>query len=332
MTAAALAATLAGAVLTACGPHTSTSTSAQAAPSAASPSASAQSPTAPGSASDNPTPSRDVLPSAASPSASAQSPTAPGSASDNPTPSRGAPLTPSHSAPLSPPNSNSTTAPGAAASPGSSVIGKAPGGGPLADPSISRGAAGGGKTVALTFDDGPDPRWTPQILALLAQHHAKATFCEIGPQAQRFPYLTKAIKAAGDRLCDHSVHHNEQQDRMSVDYNTHEIVDAQRDIADAAGAGTKLWYYRAPGGDFTPWIRAIAAQHDLRPLGWSDDANDWRRPGVDGILRNVDQNLRPGAVILMHDGGGDRSQTVQALARLLDQLDAQGYSYGFPVV
>ncbi|MFJ5534196.1 polysaccharide deacetylase family protein [Streptomyces sp. NPDC093261] len=332
MTAAALVATLAGAVLTACGPHTSTSTSAQAAPSAAYPSASAQSPTAPGSASDNPTPSRGVPPSAAYPSVSAQSPTAPGSTSDNPTPSRGVPLTPSHSAPLSPPNSNSTTAPGAAASPGSSVIGKAPGGGPLADPSISRGAAGGGKTVALTFDDGPDPRWTPQILALLAQHHAKATFCEIGPQAQRFPYLTKAIKAAGDRLCDHSVHHNEQQDRMSVDYNTHEIVDAQRDIADAAGAGTKLWYYRAPGGDFTPWIRAIAAQHDLRPLGWSDDANDWRRPGVDGILRNVDQNLRPGAVILMHDGGGDRSQTVQALARLLDQLDAQGYSYGFPVV
>ncbi|MGW2698211.1 polysaccharide deacetylase family protein [Streptomyces sp. NPDC001296] len=302
MTAAALVATLAGAFLTACGPRTSTSTPAQAAPSAA------------------------------SPSASAQSPTAPGSASDNPTPSRGVPLTPSHSAPLSPPNSNSTTAPGAAASPGSSVSGKAPGGGPLADPSISRGAAGGGKTVALTFDDGPDPRWTPQILALLAQHHAKATFCEIGPQAQRFSYLTKAIKAAGDRLCDHSVHHNEQQDRMSVDYNTHEIVDAQRGIADAAGAGTKLWYYRAPGGDFTPWIRAIAAQHDLRPLGWSDDANDWRRLGVDGILRNVDQNLRPGAVILMHDGGGDRSQTVQALARLLDQLDAQGYSYGFPVV
>lgn len=299
MTAAALAAALAGTVLTACGPHTGTSASPQ------------------------------VTPSVASSSASVESPTAPGSASDKPTPSRGVPLTPSDSASLSP--SGSDTAPGAAALPGGSVISKAPGGGRLADSSVSRGAAGGGKTVALTFDDGPDPRWTPQILALLAQHHAKATFCEIGPRAQQFPYLTKAVKAAGDRLCDHSVHHNEQQDRMSVDYNTHEIVDAQRGIVDAAGAGTKLWYYRAPGGDFTPWIRAIAAQHDLRPLGWSDDANDWRRLGVDSILRNVDQNLRPGAVILMHDGGGDRSQTVQALARLLDQLDAQGYSYGFPV-
>ncbi|MEU8589552.1 polysaccharide deacetylase family protein [Streptomyces sp. NPDC048664] len=298
MTTAALAAALAGTALTACGPHAGTSTTAR------------------------------VTPSVASPPTSTPSPAAPGPASDSPTPPGGGLLAPSSSASLSP--SDSAGAPDAAASPGNSAIGKAPGGGPPAEASVSSGAAGGGRTVALTFDDGPDPSWTPQILALLAQHHAKATFCEIGPQAQRFPYLTKAIKDAGHRLCDHSVHHNEQQDRMSVDYNTHEIADAQQDIADAAGAGTKLWYYRAPGGDFTPAIRTIAAQHDLRPLGWSDDANDWRRPGVDGILRNVNQNLRPGAVILMHDGGGDRSQTVQALARLLDQLDAQGYSYGFP--
>ncbi|MFJ8389406.1 polysaccharide deacetylase family protein [Streptomyces sp. NPDC094438] len=195
---------------------------------------------------------------------------------------------------------------------------------------LSHSASGTGKTVALTFDDGPDPRWTPQILALLAQHNAKATLCEIGPNAQRYPDLTKAIVAAGHRLCDHSVHHNEQQSKMPLDYNTHEIVDAKREITDAAGGGTKLLYYRAPGGDFSPVIRGIAAQQGLRPLGWSVDSDDWQRPGVDSILNNINKDLKPGAVVLMHDGGGDRSQSVAALARLLDQLDAQGYTYTFP--
>ena len=102
---------------------------------------------------------------------------------------------------------------------------------------IEHAAEGGGRTVALTFDDGPDPRWTPQILRLLAQHHAKATFCEIGPNARANPGLVKRITAAGHRLCDHSVHHDEQQSHKSVDYNRHEIVDAQRDIAAAAAAG-----------------------------------------------------------------------------------------------
>ncbi|MGD3113069.1 polysaccharide deacetylase family protein [Streptomyces sp. YGL11-2] len=172
----------------------------------------------------------------------------------------------------------------------------------------------GGRSVALTFDDGPDPRWTPKVLALLAQHHAKATFCEIGPNAQRYPYLTKSIVAAGDRLCDHSVHHNERQSSMPLDYNIHEIADAQREISNAAGPGAKLWYYRAPGGDFKPAIRNIAAQHGLRPLGWSDDSDDWKRPGVANILQNINRNLHPGSIILMHDAGGDRSQTIAATA------------------
>jgi peptidoglycan/xylan/chitin deacetylase (PgdA/CDA1 family) len=195
---------------------------------------------------------------------------------------------------------------------------------------IEHAAEGGGRTVALTFDDGPDPRWTPQILRLLAQHHAKATFCEIGPNARANPGLVKRITAAGHRLCDHSVHHDEQQSHKSVDYNRHEIVDAQRDIAAAAGPGAKLWYYRAPGGDFSPAIREIAAARGLRPLGWTVDSEDWKRPGVNVILDNINTELKPGAVVLMHDAGGDRTQTVEALRILLDRLDAAGYTYAFP--
>jgi peptidoglycan/xylan/chitin deacetylase (PgdA/CDA1 family) len=195
---------------------------------------------------------------------------------------------------------------------------------------IEHAAEGGGRSVALTFDDGPDPRWTPQVLRLLAQHHAKATFCEIGPNARANPGLVKRITAAGHRLCDHSVHHDEQQSHKSVDYNRHEIVDAQREIAAAAGPGAKLWYYRAPGGDFSPAIREIAAARGLRPLGWTVDSEDWKRPGVNVILDNINTELKPGAVVLMHDAGGDRSQTVEALRILLDRLDAAGYTYAFP--
>ncbi|MDJ0339994.1 polysaccharide deacetylase family protein [Streptomyces sp. H10-C2] len=206
----------------------------------------------------------------------------------------------------------------------------APGGTSTTSREIQHGLEDGGKSVALTFDDGPDPRWTPQILALLAQHHAKATFCEIGPNAQAHPAVVKQITAAGHRLCDHSVHHDEHQSTKSLDYNTHEILDARKEITDAAGPGTEVPYYRAPGGDFKPWIREIAAVHGMRPLGWTSDSDDWKRTGTADILHHINANLRPGAIVLMHDGGGDRSQTVQALAKLLDQLDAQHYTYSFP--
>ncbi|MFF7214953.1 polysaccharide deacetylase family protein [Streptomyces sp. NPDC008238] len=197
--------------------------------------------------------------------------------------------------------------------------------------SIQHGVEAPGRSVALTFDDGPDPVWTPEVLDVLARHHAKATFCEIGPNARAHPDLVRRIAAAGHRLCDHSVHHDEAQSGKSEEYNRHEILDARDEISRAAGSGdTPLWYYRAPGGDFSPAIRAIAAGHGLRPLGWTVDSDDWRRPGADAILATVNRELKPGAIVLMHDGGGDRSQTVQALETLLDRLDAAGYTYTFP--
>ncbi|MFF8831226.1 polysaccharide deacetylase family protein [Streptomyces sp. NPDC015131] len=233
------------------------------------------------------------------------------------------------------------TSPGAA---GGSTPAPPPASGPsgrpsgTADPSptptpgaeIQHAVEGTGRVVALTFDDGPDPEWTPKVLRLLEQHHAKATFCMIGRNAARHPDLVRQVVAAGHRLCDHSMHHNERQSRQSEGYNRHEIVDAQQLIQKAAGPGGRVWYYRAPGGDFTPVIRRLAAVHGLRPLGWEVDAQDWRRPGVDTILGNIHASLAPGKVLLMHDGGGDRSQSVAALGRLLDELDSRSYHYAFP--
>ncbi len=197
------------------------------------------------------------------------------------------------------------------------------------DPSISRHSEDGGKTVNLTLDDGPDPVWTPRFLDLLGKHDAKAVFCVLGPAAKANPELLGRIVDAGHRLCDHSVHHDTGMDKKPVDYQTREILDA-KDMIDRASGGRRIWYYRAPGGAFTPESRRVAADHGMRPLGWNVDPSDYQRPGVDAIVTRVQQQLAKGPTVLMHDGGGNREQSFQALEKLLTWFDEQGYHYSFP--
>ncbi|MYS79257.1 polysaccharide deacetylase family protein [Embleya scabrispora] len=197
------------------------------------------------------------------------------------------------------------------------------------DPSISRDSEDGGKTVNLTLDDGPDPVWTPRFLDLLAKHHAKAVFCVLGPNAKAHPDLLGRIVDAGHRLCDHTVHHDTAMDKKPADYQAREILDA-KDMIDQASGGRPIQYYRAPGGAFTPESRQIAAAHGMRPLGWNVDPSDYQRPGVDTIVTRVQQQLAKGPTVLLHDGGGNREQTFQALEKLLTWFDAQGYHYSFP--
>ncbi|WP_331767809.1 polysaccharide deacetylase family protein [Embleya sp. NBC_00896] len=187
----------------------------------------------------------------------------------------------------------------------------------------------GDRTVALTFDDGPDPRWTPQVLALLDEYDVKATFCMVGPNARRHPDLVRRVVDAGHRLCDHSVTHDEKIDKRSAPQIEHEIVPARDAIAQAA-PGHDVDWFRAPGGAWSPTVRQVSAAYGLKPLGWSVDTRDWEKPGVDTILDNVRRELRPGGVILMHDAGGDRTQSVDALARLLPWLKDRGYRFAFP--
>ncbi|MGW1997698.1 polysaccharide deacetylase family protein [Embleya sp. NPDC001921] len=187
----------------------------------------------------------------------------------------------------------------------------------------------GHRTVALTFDDGPDPRWTPRVLALLDEYDVKATFCMVGPNASRHPDLVRRVVAAGHRLCDHSVTHDEQIDKRSTPRVEHEIVSARDEITRAA-PGHDVDWFRAPGGAWSPTVRQMSAAYGMKPLGWSVDTRDWEKPGVDKILDNVRRELRPGGVVLMHDAGGDRTQSVEALARLLPWLKAEGYRFAFP--
>ncbi|MCD9141180.1 polysaccharide deacetylase family protein [Streptomyces albireticuli] len=186
-----------------------------------------------------------------------------------------------------------------------------------------------GKTVNLTVDDGPDPTWTPKVLDLLKRYDVKATFCMVGPNAAKHPDLVKRVVAGGHRLCDHSMSHDTRMDKKSVEYQSKEILDAKKLIEEASG-GAPVRYYRAPGGAFTPDSRRIAAENGMRPLGWNVDTKDFEHPGVDKIVDTVKRQIGKGPTVLVHDAGGSRKQTVEALERLLPWLKQEGYTFSFP--
>ena len=202
---------------------------------------------------------------------------------------------------------------------------------PVVPDSIQHAAEIPGKAVNITIDDGPDPVWTPKVLAVLEAHHVHATFCMIGPQARANPTVVREVVADGNRLCDHTVHHDEAMDKKPLSYQRSEILDALAMIQQASG-GARVYYYRAPGGAFTPPSRALAARHGMRPLGWNVDTKDYTRPGVPAILATVKYEIGNGPTILFHDGGGERSQTVAALDQTLTWLHQQGYAFSFPKV
>jgi chitooligosaccharide deacetylase NodB len=197
----------------------------------------------------------------------------------------------------------------------------------IADPAQAQERTTVANTVALTFDDGPSATYTPQILDVLAEHRVKATFCLVGTQAQRFPELVRRILAEGHALCNHSMNH----DNLSAwtDEQIRADLAATIEVIQTAAPGASVPYFRAPYGS---WGRsaAVAAELGMARLGWTVDPRDWSRPGVDAIVQAVHAQLRPGGVVLMHDAGGDRSQTVQALDLLIPQLAEQGWTFTFP--
>lgn len=202
---------------------------------------------------------------------------------------------------------------------------------PVVPDSIVHATEAAGPAVNITIDDGPDPVWTPKVLQVLRQHHVHATFCMIGPQAAAHPDIVRQVVAEGHRLCDHTVHHDTTMDHKPFAYQKSEIMNALQMIETASG-GARVYYYRAPGGAFTPASRALAAQNGMRPLGWNVDTKDFDRPGVAAIVNTVKSEIHNGPTILFHDGGGQRAQTVAALDQTLTWLKGQGYAFSFPKV
>ncbi|WP_371496312.1 polysaccharide deacetylase family protein [Kitasatospora sp. NBC_00374] len=280
--------------------------------------------------------STGTAPSGASPSAAPAPGTTDGTGTSggpstpgSPAPTTGRPATPTAPATTKPAVPRPSTPAATKPTTGRTATSTPPAPPPKPAVSLVRSTASGGRSVALTFDDGPGPA-TGQILDLLAQYHVRATFCLIGTDAAANPAAVRRIVAEGHRLCDHTVHHPQPLHALPHDRQVQEIAAAKDMIVNAAGPGTPVSWFRAPGGDFTAENEQIAAQAGMRSLSWSVDPRDWSRPGTAAIVSAVQRGLRPGGVVLLHDGGGDRSQTVAALRQLLPWLTAQGYCFDLP--
>ncbi|MFE9693432.1 polysaccharide deacetylase family protein [Micromonospora sp. NPDC005806] len=178
----------------------------------------------------------------------------------------------------------------------------------------------GDRGVVLTFDDGPDPRWTPQVLDQLRAAHVTATFCLIGRQARRYPQLVARIVREGHQLCNHSWRHDLNLGRRPVADIRADLLRTNQAIR-AAVPRARIAWFRQPGGRWTPEEVAVARQLGMRSLHWSVDPQDWDHPTAATIIKRVESAGRPGSIVLMHDGGGDRSQTMAACRHLIPDLN-----------
>ncbi|MGI9118606.1 MAG: polysaccharide deacetylase family protein [Acidimicrobiales bacterium] len=186
-----------------------------------------------------------------------------------------------------------------------------------------------GNVVALTFDDGPHPVWTPQILDILRSEGVKATFCVVGSVGAKRPDLVVAERDAGNAMCDHTENHVIGLDRADPDKVVEEIDGGAQLLQSLLGAPPS--FYRPPGGSLGPLVIDVAHRGGMRVLHWSVDSRDYTKPPADALVAKVVGAARPGSVILLHDGGGDRSQTVAALRPIIQQLKAKGFSFTTPL-
>ena len=187
------------------------------------------------------------------------------------------------------------------------------------------------KTVALTFDDGPDPRWTPKILEVLRRHGVPATFFVVGAEAARHPELVRAELAAGHEVGAHTFTHSDLGAASGLRASI-EMRLTQSALAGAAGIETHL--LRLPYSSNTAAITdsELAAARRAADLGYllvfaTENSEDWRQPGPDTIVARSTPPAGQGGVVLLHDAGGDRSQTVEAVDRLITKLKGQGYRF-----
>jgi len=183
------------------------------------------------------------------------------------------------------------------------------------------------KAIALTIDDGPSPVYTPQVLDLLAEYHVTATFSMIGIHVAAYPYLARAVAEAGHRIANHTWTHADLAGLPAR--SVHAQLSRTSDAIHAA-TGARPALFRAPYGAWTPAVIRQCEQMRMLPVDWSVDPRDWARPGVRHIVSDIMDKTRPGSIILEHDGGGNRSQTVAALRIVLPRLLAAGFHFQTP--
>jgi peptidoglycan-N-acetylglucosamine deacetylase len=181
------------------------------------------------------------------------------------------------------------------------------------------------KLIALTFDDGPWPETTEQILATLKQEHVKGTFYVIGQPLKSFPEIGKKVLADGHVIANHTLHH--WYHRMSPLVAQREIEDTAKIIKEVLNVETA--YFRPPGGVLTNGLVAYAHKHNQSVNMWSVDTGDShpKRPSPEAMLKTVLAQATPGGIVLMHDGGGNHTNTAKALPQIIAKLRAEGYKF-----
>ncbi|WP_285581801.1 polysaccharide deacetylase family protein [Actinoallomurus iriomotensis] len=178
--------------------------------------------------------------------------------------------------------------------------------------------------IALTIDDGPQPEWTPKMLDLLAEFDVKATFSLIGIQVKQFPKLAERIVQGGHQLCNHTMTHPLDIASLSRKRVDREITEAHDRIGEATGIAPK--FFRSPGGAWSHAVFHSAARHGMMPIDWDIDPRDWARPGT-GHIKRAMLKAKGGDILLCHDGGGDRSETIKALRKVIPELKKRGLTF-----
>ena len=178
--------------------------------------------------------------------------------------------------------------------------------------------------TALTFDDGPNPSYTAQILAILHQYGVKATFFVIGSQSATYPALVQEEYQQGNVVGNHTRTHPNLVNLTPAEIRT-QLQSTSNQIQ--ADTGVLPTIFRPPGGNFNSTVQSIAASLGLSTILWNVDPKDWSLPGTSAIIQNVLKSTHNGSIILMHDGGGNRSETVAALPTIITTLEQRGFQF-----
>ena len=181
------------------------------------------------------------------------------------------------------------------------------------------------KVIALTFDDGPSPKNTAQILEILKKNNIKATFFMVGQMVKYFPQVAKQVAADGHVIGNHTWHHwYFQMDGATASSE----IDRTADIIYKT-TGEKTTLFRPPGGFLNNGLAQYAKNEKYAVMMWSEQSGDAERrsPQVPMLVKNVLKQAKPGAIVLLHDGGGNRSKSVKALPEMIAGLKAQGYRF-----
>ena len=179
------------------------------------------------------------------------------------------------------------------------------------------------KVIALTFDDGPWPHTTEQVLDILKQYDIKATFFWIGKNVKNFPEIAKLVVNAGHVVGNHTWHHWYRH--MNPTAAAQEVESTAEIIYQTTGVRTSL--FRPPGGILNNGPAAYAKKEKYAVMMWSADSIDYRHISASRLINNVLKQAKSGGIVLMHDGGGNRSQTVKALPKIIDGLTKRGYKF-----